>query len=539
MTLFRLALRSHRTGAIATAAIGAISGILNGVGYIQIAGHDPAARQAFAQQMEILGRQLAYLLPQPVQLETLGGYLTWRSFGTVATIYAIWGLLAATGAGRGDEERGLTELWLAAGVSRARWVLVRSAGFLVMAGLSVAVTMVVTAAGAAGVGEPLPVAGVVGESIPLIGITLWGFGSGLVVAQLFATRRAASVIAGVVVIALFTLNSVLRAGGDPGAVKWLSPFYLFDRSAPLLVGGGVELTSSLALVVEAAAFVGVCVWAFARRDLGGTLIRGRLRSAPPAHGPSRDPLLRWPVLALVGQQRGWIAGWAIAMAALGYFLTSLARTMVDSLRSIPSLQIYLDRLGVGRPADMVGVIWFSTALLILSIFVVAQVNGWAADDAEGRLETTLAAGASRARVVIERIAALLVGSAIVAAVSTAAVWLASGVFDLGVPADRAFLAGFLMLPVVFALGSIGHVIVGWRPRLAVVILAAVAIVSYFTQEFVPLFDLPEWVGRTSFFVLYGQPMTRVDVAGTATLTVIGVVGALVAIAAMERRDVGR
>ncbi|HLZ47381.1 MAG TPA: hypothetical protein VKR80_01880, partial [Candidatus Limnocylindria bacterium] len=132
-----------------------------------------------------------------------------------------------------------------------------------------------------------------------------------------------------------------------------------------------------------------------------------------------------------------------------------------------------------------------------------------------------------------------VGSAIVAAVSTAAVWLASGAFDLGVPADRAFLAGVLMLPVVFALGSIGHALVGWRPRLAVVILAAVAIVSYFTQEFVPLFDLPEWVGRTSFFVLYGQPMTHVDVAGTATLTVIGVVGALVAIAAMERRDVGR
>ena len=539
MILFRLALRSHRTGAIATAAIGAISGILNGVGYIQVVGHDLAARQAFAQQMEILGRQLAYLLPQPVQLETLGGYLTWRSFGTVATIYAIWGLLAATGAGRGDEERGLTELWLSTGVARARLLLVRSAGFALMAVLSIAVTMAVTAAGAAGVGEPLPIAAVLAESLPLTGITLWGFGIGLVVAQLVATRRTASVIAGIVVIALFTLNSVVRAGGDPGAVKWLSPFYLFDRSAPLLVGGRVDLPASLALIVEAMIFVAVCAWGFARRDVGGTFVRGRLRSAPPAYRPSRDPLLRLPVLALVGQQRGWIAGWAIAMAALAYFLSSLARTVVDSLRSVPSLQVYLDRLGVLRPADMVGVMWFSTALLILSIFVVAQVNGWAADDAEGRLEIVIAAGASRARVVVERIGALLVASAIIAAVSTAAVWLASGVFDLGVPADRAFLAGLLMLPVVFALGSIGHVVVGWRPRVAVVLLAAVAVISYFTQEFAPLFDLPNWVERTSFFVLYGQPMTHVDVPGAATLMVIGAAGTFVAIAAMERRDVGR
>jgi hypothetical protein len=40
-------------------------------------------------------------------------------------------------------------------------------------------------------------------------------------------------------------------------------------------------------------------------------------------------------------------------------------------------------------------------------------------------------------------------------------------------------------------------------------------------------------------VLYGAPMTRVDWGGAATLTVIGIVGTLVAIAAMEQRDVGR
>ncbi|HEY8861602.1 MAG TPA: hypothetical protein VIN37_05895, partial [Candidatus Limnocylindria bacterium] len=104
MTLFRLALRSHRTGAIATAAIGALSGLLNSIAYVQVAGATPAERAIFAHSMEVVGRQLSYILPPPVQLDTMGGYLAWRGFSAVAIVYAVWAMLAATGAGRGDEE---------------------------------------------------------------------------------------------------------------------------------------------------------------------------------------------------------------------------------------------------------------------------------------------------------------------------------------------------------------------------------------------------------------------------------------------------
>jgi hypothetical protein len=38
---------------------------------------------------------------------------------------------------------------------------------------------------------------------------------------------------------------------------------------------------------------------------------------------------------------------------------------------------------------------------LIWLFVVAQVNGWAADDAEGQLATILAALVSRVRVVLE------------------------------------------------------------------------------------------------------------------------------------------
>jgi len=305
VTLFRLALRSHRTGAIATAAIGALAGILNAVAYVQIAGANPADRAAFAHSMELVGKQLSYLLPQPVQLDTMGGYLAWRDLSVIAIVYPVWALLAATGAGRGDEEKGLTEAWLAAGVSRVRWLGVRAAAFVVVATVSLAVTLAATELGTVIANDPLPVRAVFAELLPLFALAVWAFGVGLFVAQLVTARRVASVIGGIIVIALFTLNSSLRAGADPGAIKWLSPFYLFDRSAPLLAGGFVDVQAVLVSLALGTAFVGLSIWAFGRRDIGGGLIRSRAASAHPRWRPAGDPLLRLPVLALVG----WILGW--------------------------------------------------------------------------------------------------------------------------------------------------------------------------------------------------------------------------------------
>lgn len=539
MTLFRLALRSHRTGGIATAAIGAIAGLLNSLAYAQVAGATHAERVVFAHSMELLGAQLTYLLPRPIQLDTMGGYLTWRDVSTVGLVYAVWAMLAATGAGRGDEEKGLTEEWLASGISRARWLATRSVAFVVVAVASLAVTLAITALGAQLANDPLPLAAVASLILPMAGLTLWGFGLGLFVAQFVTTRRSAWVTGALVIVALFTVNSTVRAGGTATALTWLSPFYLFDRSTPLLANTTLDVAASLVLLVAFAILVAASIWAFGRRDIDGPLLRGRTRTSRPDRRAARDPLLRVPVLGSIDQQRGWILGWAIALAVLAYFMTSLAHSVAESFNDVPAMLVYFQRAGINGAADVVGVIWFSLALLAIVIFAVAQVNAWAADDAEGRLEVALAAGASRPRIVLERIAALLVAAAIVAAVSTVSVYLAAKVFAIDVPVDRLGIATVLMLPVVFAFAAVGHALVGWRPRVAVLVVGAAAVISYFTEQFAPAFDLPSWVARTSFFALYGEPMTHPDWGGAAALTVTGVVATFVAIAAMEGRDVGR
>jgi putative exporter of polyketide antibiotics len=97
-----------------------------------------------------------------------------------------------------------------------------------------------------------------------------------------------------------------------------------------------------------------------------------------------------------------------------------------------------------------------------------------------------------------------------------------------------------MVTVPFAFGAIGALVTGWRPRVAVPVLTVVAIVSYFTQQFAPLFGWPEWVENTSIYALYGTPMsTGVEWGGIAALVALGIAGGVLAIAAMRRRDVGR
>jgi ABC-2 type transport system permease protein len=538
VTLFRLGLRSHRTGIIAMSIMGALAGALNAAAFVQLAGNTPAERIAFGREMEILGKQLAFLLPDPVQLDTMAGYLTWRVFGFLGLIFSIWAILASSGIARGEEEKGLTEHWVATGVSRVRWLVTRGFTFAVAATAALAVTLGATAATAAVSGEPLALGPLALEGIVRLGLTLAAFGVGLLVAQLVLTRSAAGAIGAIVIVALYELDAAGRAGMNIGPLANISPFSLAARSAPLLERG-VDVGATIALYAVAGALLALCTVAFIRRDVGGALFRfGSGASGRAARRPSADPLLRLPVLALVDQQRWWLIGWTAGLAALAYFLTSLARTIVDSMMGIVSLRLYFDRLGVAAYSDFVGVLWFGTGLFILSALTVAQVSSWAADDGEGRLEAALASGASRGRIVVERIVALLVIVGIVAAVSALVVYATASALEITLPGDRMALATALEIPVVFAFAGIGAALVGWRPRVAVLILGAVAVVSYFLQQFAAVFDWPEWVGRLSIYELYGTPLSTDDWGGIATLMAIGVAGTAVALVAMRRRDVG-
>jgi ABC-2 type transport system permease protein len=537
VTLFRLALRSQRTGIIAMSAIAAIGVVANALGFAQIVGDSPADRAAFAAQMELLGKQLSYLLPVPSRLDTLAGYLHWRWFGSVGLLLSFWALVAATGAGRGDEERGFVETWLASGVGRLRYLAARVAAFGVAAVSALAALAIATWIGAQLAKEPIALDPLVLESVSLFGLALASYGIALFIAQLVTTRRGALGLGGLVLLALYFIDAAARVS-DPSLLTRISPFWLHEQNRPLL-GDGLDPAATLAMLAFALVFIALAAVAFARRDLGSPLVRGRTSSGHRITRPARNPLWRLPVLAPMWQQRVWIAGWAVGLAVVAFFIVSLTKTIVDSMASGPPvMRLYLERAGLSGYSAFVGVIWFSILILSLSLYTVAQVAGWSADDAEGRLATILSAPVSRARVILERLTALLLGCAIVVAVTSFAAYLAATVDAIDLDVPRFAVASALILTVIFALGAVGHLIAAWRPRVAVIAISAVAVWSYFLQQLAPFFGWPDVVKNASLYTLYGTPMSDLNWAGTGTLVGIGIVGTVSSLRAMQRRDVG-
>src|SRR5260370_3723441 len=68
--------------------------------------------------------------------DTVGGYVQWRAFGFLAILFAIWGLASASGAARGDEERGLVPAVLAAGGAEPPLMAARPAAFSLAASIA-------------------------------------------------------------------------------------------------------------------------------------------------------------------------------------------------------------------------------------------------------------------------------------------------------------------------------------------------------------------------------------------------------------------
>jgi len=539
VTLLRIALRLGRMGAIATAALGTVGAIAQPLAFATLAGNTPAERAVFGQQMELLALQLTYLLPLPHGLGTMAGWIEWRALGFLEVVVGFWAVMAASGAGRGDEERGLVEHWLAQGVSRGRYIGLRIVAFAALAMAASTLAVGAAGVGAAIVNDGVPAGALALQGVALVGLVLCCYAVALLAAQFVTTRRGAITLGGAVLLIQYLVNVVDRNGAEVAAIRPLSPFWLYDQNHPLTAGGVLDLSSTLGLFAAAAAITVLAVVAFVRRDLGAPLVRRTPRDARPTVRPAGNPLLRVPVLAILDQQRVSLVAWTAVVAALGLFFLSFTRTLVDAMLATPSFRVYMERAGIATYTAFIGLSWFSALVLLVSLYAIVQANGWAADDQEGRLEIFAAQPISRARIVVERLAALLIGAAVIVAASSLALLIGAASADISLEVGRVVVGAALTLLVAFAFGGLGAAGVGWRPRLTLGILAAVAIVGYFVQELAPLFQWPEWLANLSVYALYGNPvMTSIDWAREATLLAIGAAASFAALIAMQRRDIG-
>jgi ABC-2 type transport system permease protein len=534
----KLLLRLHRIGLIAMVYFGIFYVLVNSAAFPLIAGKTRAAQEAFGHSVAVLGAQFSCLLPVPVRPDTSAGYLQWRGYGFFAILFAAWSLFSACGAVRRDEDRGLVESWLSTGISRLRLLATRSVFFAALSAAIVALTGLAGWVGCLTAGTPTEVAGLVGESAALWGLTLACFGIGLLVAQLAAEFRAAAGAGSVVLVVMFLLDSIGRSSVHRSALTELSVFSLFNRSNAVAPGGTFDLGASLLLFVIGVLALIVAAFAFARRDIGAGLVRSRARLAAEVHQASRNPLLRIPIARGVWIRRFGSLGWTLGMGATAASVVLLVNITATFFASTPTLSPYLRGLPGPVHTVLLALIWLSFAQALLAIFAITSVARWAAEDASGVLEMRLAEPVSRWAVLAERAAELTVMLTVTSFFAMAVILALAPAEGIPVDVGKLVVATVLLVPFGLTFAAAGALMAGWRPRAAVVVLSTLAVISYLVFELGPLFKWPAWADNLSVFQLYGTPLiTPVFVGGLIAMLAIAVVGFGSAGVVLSRRDV--
>jgi len=540
-TLARIAWRENRRGLLGFAALMLAMLVAQAAGFAQIAGTTAAARQEFAHSMEVLAKQFSWLFPDPVRIDTVGGFLQWRAFSFAAAVLGVWAVFLGVGAVRRGEERGLLDQWLGAGVPRLRLLAVRALAGVASLGAVVVVMCLAAVIGAAAAHESLDALGLAGIGLSVWTLTCACFGLALLLSQVLRGRRAAYGAGAAVVVALFLLNGFARQIDGLRPVRVISPFFWYDKASALATGATYDTAAVVVMLAAAAVLVTLAGAALLRRDTGSGLLHPRARTRPAVVAPSRNPLLRLPVPATLYRQRWALLAWCAGMAVGAVFVVGVAKPAADLIDSTPQLRRLLPTVahGVATAQLYVGWAWFGLAALICAAYAVTVVARWSSDDLEGRLAAELSAPVSRTAVVVERLAEAFAALLLLAAVCAAAVLLGGVLFGVSLDAGGVLLSCALLVPLGMVFAAAGGVLTALLPRGTVAALAGVAVASYLLFTLGPLFKLPNWALDFSVFQLYGTPLVEgLFVTGLVALLVAWAVGAAASLAALRRREVG-
>jgi polyether ionophore transport system permease protein len=531
------ALRLGRWGVLGFSAAAFFAATVNAFGFYAIAGDTPAARAGFGQSMITLASQFVALLPPPIRPDTIAGYMQWRAFNPLVILFSVWALASASGFARGDEEKGMVEAVLATGVSRAQLIASRVGAFAV--GLAVAAGALGLVAGAASGHESVGAPALVEVCAMVAAVALASYAISLLIAQL-VTGRVAAAAAGTILLGLYLLNGLSRVYPSLSGWRWLSPFRYYDLSQPLPPGGyfdGRALWALLGIAVVAGAAAAL---AFQGRDLGSSLVAAPVRPRTPGHLVGNPAWLRHPVVRGLHERRLGILAWAAGLVVLALVFVSLTRTIVQVLLSVPALLPYFSSF-ISRqvyPA-VLGFTWFNVAQLLFAGLAVAYVARWAAEDADGRLEATLSQPFSRAAVVVERMAVLAAGAAVIAAAGGVTLYVAAHAQGIELNPGRLLAACAMLVPFALVFAGAGALLSAWNPRAAVSLLGAYAFASYLDAELGAIFKLPPWLQDLSAFTLFGTPLLAgVDLRNMTLMLLLAAAGLGGSILAMQRRDVG-
>jgi ABC-2 type transport system permease protein len=454
---------------------------------------------------------------------TVGGYAAWRVGGTLAILAAVFGVLAAVRAMRGEEDSGRLELILAAPVARKTTYL------SALAAIAAGAVILWLAESAGFIVGGLPIGGSAYLALATVSMVPVYAGVGALASQLAPTRRIAVELGSAVVGLSLMLRVIADTSTGAAWLRWATPLGWAEQLRPF--AGPRPLVLLLAAAASLLALA-LAAWVAAARDIGTGMLPARDTAAP------RLRLLSSPTAQALRSERASLIGWICGVGAFAFIL-GMVSASISSAGISKSVEREIAKLGAGSIQTPSGYLAFVFIffILALSLFACAQIAAARHEEADERLETLLSLPVSRRAWLAGRLLLAGCGALTIALLAGLLSWAGAASQGVSISLPRMLEAAANCLPVAFlflGLAALAYAIV---PRASAGLAYGAVTVTFLWQLTGSVLGAPRWLIELTPFAHVGLvPAQAFRVADALVMLGVAASSALGAIWAFQRRD---
>ena len=495
-------------------------------------------RRAFVAGLTSLPLALRGLLGEPINLETMGGFLSWRVGNTLPVLLGLWPVIALSGTLAGEAAKGSLDLLAATPQGRRTIALEKLAGHVtavVLAMLLLATTIwMVGAAFGSLPGDEIAASAALGQ-VTLYGVMMLSVGGVAFATAPWLGRTRALALGLIVLFASYLIYSYATLSPVIDALKPLSFFSWTAGHRPM--AGVSDWPSVVALAATTVALFAVGVVGFARRDLGSMANVGWLRL------PSLPAGISGPFTRQLADRTGIALAWGLGIGLYGALIVASAEAFSDMIANLPQIATLIEAIYPGldltQPSAVLQLTFFGFGSFIIGLAGASFLAGWASDEGRRRLEVVLSTPRSRASWAMRSGLGVMGAIGVVTAVIAVIIGIATATQG-GDVVDPVVGIGILGLAAAGFTGiglAVGGVV---RSSLAAGVTGALIVATLLLDTLGAALKLPQWVLDLSLYKHLGQPMAGIiDPVGVVVAALMAIGGLIVCMVGLTRRDIGR
>lgn len=435
----------------------------------------PEERMSLAASLG-LNPALSLIFGPAHDLSTADGFNAWRA-GMLGALFAgLMTIFIVVRNSRAQEDSGQAELLASSVMGRYTRILAAA----LMATLASLVLGLVSFLFTWASGGGVLASATLGATFAASGVVFAGVAS--VTSQLAADARTATSMAVGFLGVVYALRGYLDFSGAGEWTRWLTPFGWLAAVDP---AGDANWWPLLAALAAGVVLVAVAFTLQSRRDFGLGLV-------PQRPGPSAGERL-----GLLGLMRslhgGALAGWFLALTALGMLFGNLVSSVRDLFAANPALGQML--ASAGKSSGDLSMAFVATVLQIIGIITavlgVQTVMRMYIEEVEYRAEPVLATAVRRPVYLGVNLGVAFAATATAMVLAGLGLGVVAHSRDGAVPVGDVVVQAVVTVPAVWVLVALAGAAVGAVPSRRIVGWGGV-LATFGLTLLGPTFKLPEW-----------------------------------------------